>query len=83
MPTRPNILLLFTDQQRHDTIAALGNPVTQTPAPDSLVREGVEDYEHLAMAKGANCRRGQAKDRDVQDRVRAELLEALAGLATL
>ena len=27
--TPPNILLLFTDQQRADTIAALGNPVIQ------------------------------------------------------
>ena len=37
---RPNILLLFTDQQRWDTIAALGNPFIQTPALDSLAREG-------------------------------------------
>ncbi len=38
--TPPNILLLFTDQQRADTIAALGNPVIKTPALDALVREG-------------------------------------------
>lgn len=37
---RPNILLLFTDQQRFDTIAALGNPFIKTPAMDRLVREG-------------------------------------------
>lgn len=37
---RPNLLLLFTDQQRWDTIAALGNPVIRTPALDRLVREG-------------------------------------------
>jgi len=41
MATRANILLLYTDQQRHDTIAALGNPYLQTPALDRLVREGV------------------------------------------
>ena len=41
MPTRPNILVLYTDQQRFDTIAALGNPYIQTPALDSLVAEGV------------------------------------------
>ncbi len=40
MPTRPNILLIFTDQQRADSIHALGNPVIQTPALDSLVCEG-------------------------------------------
>jgi arylsulfatase len=43
MPDKPNILLLFTDQQRHDTVAALGNPYPyiQTPALDGVVREGV------------------------------------------
>jgi len=38
---KPNILLIFTDQQRFDTIAALGNPVIKTPALDSLVERGV------------------------------------------
>ncbi len=38
---RPSILVLMTDQQRADTVAALGNPCLQTPALDSLVREGV------------------------------------------
>lgn len=43
MPTttnRPNILFLFTDDQRHDTIHALGNDVISTPAMDSLVERG-------------------------------------------
>jgi arylsulfatase len=35
-----NILLLFTDQQRYDTIAALGNPWIKTPALDRMAREG-------------------------------------------
>lgn len=39
-PVAPNILLLFTDQQRADTIAALGNPLIKTPVLDRLVREG-------------------------------------------
>ncbi len=38
---RPNILLLFTDQQRYDTIAALGNARIRTPALDRLTQEGV------------------------------------------
>lgn len=38
---RPNILFLFTDDQRADTIAALGNPAIKTPALDSLVRDGM------------------------------------------
>ena len=37
---RPNILLFFTDQQRFDTIGALGNPVIKTPNLDRLAREG-------------------------------------------
>jgi arylsulfatase A-like enzyme len=39
-PRRPNILLLLADQQRADTIAALGNPIIRTPALDRLVHEG-------------------------------------------
>lgn len=41
MRGRPNVLLVFTDQQRADTIGALGNPVIRTPNLDRLVREGV------------------------------------------
>lgn len=39
--TRPNILWYCTDQQRFDTIAALGNPHVRTPTVDRLVEEGV------------------------------------------
>jgi arylsulfatase A-like enzyme len=41
MTQRPNILWICTDQQRWDTIAALGNPRIHTPNLDRLVREGV------------------------------------------
>ncbi|MFW5828973.1 MAG: sulfatase [Planctomycetota bacterium] len=37
---RPNILIILTDQQRPDTIAALGNPLIKTPSLDGLVRSG-------------------------------------------
>lgn len=40
MPNRPNILVYCTDQQRFDTIGALGNPYVRTPRIDQLVREG-------------------------------------------
>ncbi|MBT4823383.1 MAG: sulfatase-like hydrolase/transferase [Lentisphaerae bacterium] len=40
MPEQPNILLIFTDMQRADTIHALGNPVIRTPNLDRLAREG-------------------------------------------
>ncbi|MBI3971995.1 MAG: sulfatase-like hydrolase/transferase [Chloroflexi bacterium] len=39
--TPPNILFLFTDQQRWDTIAAGGNPVIRTPVLDELCARGV------------------------------------------
>ncbi len=39
--TRPNILWYCTDQQRFDTIGALGNPHVVTPTIDRLVGEGV------------------------------------------
>lgn len=39
--TRPNILWICTDQQRYDTIAALGYPGVSTPNLDRLVKEGV------------------------------------------
>jgi arylsulfatase A-like enzyme len=38
---RPNILFILTDDQRQDTIAALGNPHIRTPNLDGLVRSGV------------------------------------------
>src|SRR5690606_20050332 len=37
----PNILWICTDQQRWNTIGALGNPFVKTPNLDRLVREGV------------------------------------------
>ena len=37
---RPNVLWYCTDQQRWDTIGALGNPHVHTPNLDRLVREG-------------------------------------------
>jgi arylsulfatase len=38
---RPNIILIITDQQRFDTIRALGFPYMDTPNLDRLVEEGV------------------------------------------
>ena len=38
--TRPNIILIMTDQQRADTIGALGAPWMKTPNLDRLAKEG-------------------------------------------
>ena len=37
---RSNVLFLFSDDQRADTIAALGNANLRTPTLDRLVRSG-------------------------------------------
>jgi arylsulfatase A-like enzyme len=37
---QPNILLIMTDQQRFDTIRAMGNRLIRTPNFDTLCREG-------------------------------------------
>lgn len=37
---RPNVLFLFTDDQRHDTLGALGNDMIQTPNLDRLAARG-------------------------------------------
>lgn len=40
-PPRPNVLLLYADDWRHDTLGCAGHPVVQTPHLDQLAREGV------------------------------------------
>ncbi len=47
----PNILFLFADDQRADTIAALGNAHIRTPNLDRLVRGGVS-FERAYMQGG-------------------------------
>jgi len=41
MAERPNIILIITDQQRYDTINALGYSHVDMPNLDRLVSEGV------------------------------------------
>ncbi len=55
---RPNILILFTDQQRADSIAALGNPIIRTPHFDRLAREGTafaRAYTPSPVCVAARC----------------------------
>lgn len=40
-PARPNILILYADDWRHDTLGAAGNPIVETPHLDALAQEGV------------------------------------------
>ena len=41
LPEKPNVLFLMVDQQRFDTIAALGNRIVYTPHLDRLVNRGL------------------------------------------
>ncbi len=54
---RPNILLLFADDQRADTIAAYGNEHIKTPNLDQLVRTGFSFRQNYCFGSnsGAVC----------------------------
>lgn len=54
---RPNVLFIFADDQRADTIAALGNPMIRTPTLDRLVAEGFRFSRTYCMGSphGAVC----------------------------
>lgn len=53
MSNKPNILLFFTDDQRFDTINALGNEQIHTPNLDALVARGTT-FTH-AHIPGGTC----------------------------
>jgi arylsulfatase len=54
---RPNIIFIITDQQRYDTIRALGYDYMDTPHLDRLVREGVSYRQcHVTAASCAPAR---------------------------
>ena len=54
---RPNILFLFADDQRADTVSAHGNPHIQTPHLDQLSREGFSFRKNYCAGSfsGAVC----------------------------
>ena len=47
---RPNILILYTDQQRHDALGANGNREILTPNLDRFAIEGVNFDHHFVQA---------------------------------
>ena len=50
---RPNILFLFTDDQRFDTLSALGNDEIKTPNIDKLVQTGTT-FTHAHIMGGTS-----------------------------
>lgn len=59
---RPNILFVFADDQRPDTISALGNPAIDTPNLDRLVKQGVSFSNNHCFGSihGAVCQPSRA-----------------------
>ncbi|MGD0094131.1 MAG: sulfatase-like hydrolase/transferase [Planctomycetota bacterium] len=44
MSTQPNVVVFFTDQQRHDSTGVHGNPLELTPNFDRLAQQGTHLY---------------------------------------
>ena len=51
--TRPNVIFFFTDDQRFDTVHALGNAQIHTPTIDGWVREGTS-FTHAHIMGGTS-----------------------------
>jgi arylsulfatase A-like enzyme len=48
-PAQPlNVLVLYADDWRHDTLSCAGNPVVKTPTLDQLAKEGVR-FRHACV----------------------------------
>ena len=56
-PTRPNVLILFTDDQRADTLSAYGNRHIRTPNLDRLIHGGYSFRRNYCFGSnnGAVC----------------------------
>lgn len=39
--SHPNVIFVFSDQQRHSALGCVGNPALKTPAFDQLASEGM------------------------------------------
>lgn len=53
--TRPNIVLILTDDQRADTIRAWGNPHILTPALDAIVARGTSFRRNYCLGSGGGA----------------------------
>ncbi len=47
MSKRPNIIVFFTDQQRHDSTGVHGNPLDLTPNFDAMARRGTDVHQSI------------------------------------
>ena len=82
--TKPNILILFTDMQRADTVHALGNATIKTPHLDRLASEGTaftNCFSPSPVCVPARCCTGllQNIDRTVPGRIASRNRRDLRG----
>src|SRR5699024_3298046 len=47
---QPNVIVFFTDQQRHDSAGVHGNPLGLTPNFDRIAKEGTHIYNSFTCA---------------------------------
>ncbi|MCS5490219.1 sulfatase-like hydrolase/transferase [Algoriphagus limi] len=61
-PQKPNVLFLFADDQRAETLGIAGNPYIQTPTLDQLAQEGTRFTNAYVMGgnHGAICMASRA-----------------------
>lgn len=61
-PQKPNVLFLFADDQRAETLGIAGNPYIQTPTLDQLAKEGTRFTNAYVMGgnHGAICMASRA-----------------------
>lgn len=80
---RPNILFLFSDDQRADALGAAGNPYIQTPNLDRLAAQGVRFTNNYCMGShhGAVCAPSRAMLMSGRNLFR--VYDKLAGVTTL
>lgn len=81
--TRPNILLILSDDQRADAVGASGNPYVRTPTLDALARRGVTFTNAYCMGShhGAVCAPSRAML--MSGRSLFHVYDTLAGVPTL
>ena len=81
--TRPNILLILSDDQRADAVGASGNPYVHTPALDGLAHRGVTLTNAYCMGShvGAVCAPSRAML--MSGRSLFHVYDTLAGVPTL
>ena len=71
MPDRPNVVFIFSDQQRYDTLACYGNSSMQVPHLNALADESFVFQKRLRHSTGVHTLARVDHDRAVPAHRRA------------